>query len=88
VHTQFTGQRAYVIAQFHPPDGALLKFLRVPLLLRHRRSPFNEKCRSPLCLNLGAQSSGDRYKIIDTCVAEKSRCVAGIVHIACNINIL
>jgi hypothetical protein len=31
---------------------------------------------------------GDRYKIIDTCVAEKSRCVAGIVHIACNINIL
>ena len=26
--------------------------------------------------------SSDRYKIIDTCVAEKSRCVAGVDHIA------
>jgi hypothetical protein len=27
-------------------------------------------------------ASGDRYKIIDTCVALKNRCVAGSGHIA------
>jgi hypothetical protein len=64
MYTQFARQLADVIAQLHPPDSPLLKFLRVPLLLRHRRSPFNEKCRTPICLSLGVQSSFDRYKIV------------------------
>jgi hypothetical protein len=72
VYTQSAAQLADVVAQLHPPYRAFLKFLRVPPLLRHRRSPSNEKCRTPICLSLGAQSSGDRYKIIYADVAEKA----------------
>jgi len=33
-------------------------------------------------------ASNDRYKIIDTCVAVKGRCVAGTGHIALKIKAL
>lgn len=62
VHTQSSGQLADVITELHPPDSPLLKFLGVPQLLRHTHSPFAEKCRTPLCLNLGAQSRNHCYK--------------------------
>jgi hypothetical protein len=38
--------------------------------------------------SLGFLESGDRYKIDYSGVAVKSRCVAEIVNIACNINTL
>src|SRR5450432_4697431 len=50
VNTQFARQLSNVVPQLHPPDRPFLKFLRVPLLHGHRPSPFNEKCRTPICL--------------------------------------
>ena len=57
MHTQLACELADIVAQLHPPDRHLPEFQRVPLLLSHRRSPFNEKCRLLLCLILGAQST-------------------------------
>src|SRR6266550_1050582 len=68
-NTTVTGSQQVVLSHHpaHPFHGPLAEPHWVMLLaFHHRRSPFDEKCRIPRCLILGAQSIFRSYRIVST----------------------